>query len=73
MSSTLTCLPLGALSMPAMSRMDLVFARTMMVPSGMADQTPEALADLDLDGTTPAMRYHMNMCRDIGVLGAHGL
>ena len=39
MSSIPTCLPLGALSMPAMSRIDLVLARTMMVLSGIADQT----------------------------------
>lgn len=39
MSSTLTRWPLGVSSMPAMSRMDLVLALTMMVPSGITDQT----------------------------------
>ena len=39
MSSTLTWLPLGAFGMPAISRMDLVFGRTITVPSGIADQT----------------------------------
>jgi hypothetical protein len=39
MSPMLTRLPFGAFSMPAMSKMDLVLARTMMVPSGITDQT----------------------------------
>ena len=43
MSSTLMCLPLGALSMPDLSGMDSVLARTMMVPSGIADPTSRVL------------------------------
>src|SRR5206468_4989692 len=39
MSSTATCLPFGAFRIPARSRMDFVFARTMMLPSGMTCHT----------------------------------
>lgn len=38
-ASTSTRQPFGVSSMPAVSRMDLVLARTMTVPSGTTDPT----------------------------------